>query len=101
MRAFLGESATQAGSLNAPGRLRFDFRTPGAVSPAVLHDVEQQVNEVLLRDLEVHAFITTQDEARRLVVRGFLFEIIQQIGVPDIEERLRGSVQDELASANY
>lgn len=66
MRAFLGESATQAGSLNAPGRLRFDFNTPGAVSPSVLHDVEQQVNEVLLRDLEVHAFITSQEEARRL-----------------------------------
>jgi len=66
MRAFLGESATQAGSLNAPGRLRFDFNTPGAVSPAVLNDVEQQVNEVLLRDLEVHAFITSQAEARRL-----------------------------------
>ncbi|MCA2214667.1 alanine--tRNA ligase [Jidongwangia harbinensis] len=66
MRDFLGESATQAGSLNAPGRLRFDFNTPGAVSPSVLHDVEQQVNEVLLRDLEVHAFITSQEEARRL-----------------------------------
>jgi alanyl-tRNA synthetase len=66
MRAFLGESATQAGSLNAPGRLRFDFNTPGAVSPSVLHDVEQQVNEVLLRDLEVHAFVTSQSEARRL-----------------------------------
>jgi alanyl-tRNA synthetase len=66
MRAFLGESATQAGSLNAPGRLRFDFNTPGAVQPAVLNDVEQQVNEVLLRDLEVHAFITSQEEARRL-----------------------------------
>jgi alanyl-tRNA synthetase len=66
MRAFLGESATQAGSLNAPGRLRFDFNTPGAVSPSVLKDVEQQVNEVLLRDLEVHAFITSQEEARRL-----------------------------------
>ena len=66
MRAFLGESATQAGSLNAPGRLRFDFNTPGAVAPSVLHDVEQQVNEVLLRDLEVHAFITSQEEARRL-----------------------------------
>ena len=47
MRNFLGESATQAGSLNAPGRLRFDFNTPGAVPPSVLHDVEQQVNEVL------------------------------------------------------
>ncbi|WP_433826173.1 alanine--tRNA ligase [Actinoplanes sp. CA-015351] len=66
MRNFLGESATQAGSLNAPGRLRFDFNTPGAISPAVLNDVEQQINEVLLRDLEVHAFITSQDEARRL-----------------------------------
>ncbi|MEV4352456.1 alanine--tRNA ligase [Actinoplanes sp. NPDC049596] len=66
MRAFLGESATQAGSLNAPGRLRFDFNTPGAVAPSVLHDVEQQVNEVLLRDLEVHWFITSQEEARRL-----------------------------------
>jgi alanyl-tRNA synthetase len=66
MRAFLGESATQAGSLNAPGRLRFDFNTPGAISPDVLFDVEQQVNEVLLRDLEVHAFITSQEEARRL-----------------------------------
>ena len=66
MRNFLGESATQAGSLNAPGRLRFDFNTPGAVPPSVLHDVEQQVNEVLLGDLEVHAFITSQEEARRL-----------------------------------
>src|SRR5256885_7766398 len=66
MRGALGESATQAGSLNAPGRLRFDFNTPGAVPPSVLSDVEQQVNEVLMNDLEVHAFITSQEEARRL-----------------------------------
>ncbi|HET8659882.1 MAG TPA: alanine--tRNA ligase [Micromonosporaceae bacterium] len=66
MRSFLGESATQAGSLNAPGRLRFDFNTPSAVPPSVLHDVEQQVNEVLLGDLEVRAFVTSLAEARRL-----------------------------------
>nr|MDT0658180.1 alanine--tRNA ligase [Micromonospora sp. DSM 115978] len=66
MRNFLGESATQAGSLNAPGRLRFDFNTPGAVPPSVLTDIEQQVNEVLLADLEVRAFVTDQAEARRL-----------------------------------
>ncbi|MGH3738604.1 MAG: alanine--tRNA ligase [Micromonosporaceae bacterium] len=66
MRNFLGESATQAGSLNAPGRLRFDFNTPGAVPPSVLADVEQQVNEVLLADLEVRAFVTTLDEARKI-----------------------------------
>ncbi|MEV4756783.1 alanine--tRNA ligase [Micromonospora sp. NPDC049559] len=66
IRNFLGESATQAGSLNAPGRLRFDFNTASGVAPSVLADVEQQVNEVLLSDLEVHAFITSQEEARRL-----------------------------------
>ncbi len=66
MRAFLGESATQAGSLNAPGRLRFDFNTPAAVPPSVLRDVEQKVNEVLINDLEVRAFVTSQQEARRL-----------------------------------
>jgi alanyl-tRNA synthetase len=66
MRNFLGESATQAGSLNAPGRLRFDFNTATGVAPSVLHDVEQRVNEVLLADLEVHAFITSLAEARRL-----------------------------------
>ncbi|HEX6685694.1 MAG TPA: alanine--tRNA ligase [Candidatus Limnocylindrales bacterium] len=66
MRNFLGESATQAGSLNAPGRLRFDFNTPSAVPPSVLHDVEQQINEVLIQDLEVRAFITSQAEARAI-----------------------------------
>jgi alanyl-tRNA synthetase len=62
----VGQTATQAGSLNAPGRLRFDFNTPGAVPTSVLADVESQVNEVLMTDLEVRAFITSQEEARRL-----------------------------------
>src|SRR6185503_5699912 len=37
-----------------------------AVPSNVLHDVEQQVNEVLTDDLEVRAFLTTQAEARRI-----------------------------------
>jgi alanyl-tRNA synthetase len=66
LRRALGDSAAQAGSLNAPGRLRFDFTTPSAVPPTVLGDVEDEINEVLLRDLEVRWFVTDQDEARRL-----------------------------------
>jgi alanyl-tRNA synthetase len=66
IRSALGETAAQAGSLNAPGRLRFDFSAPGAVPPSVLADVEQQVNEVLVADLPVRAFVTTQEEARRI-----------------------------------
>ena len=35
-------------------------------------------------------------EARRLVVRGFLMEVVQQIGIPELEERLAASIEDEL-----
>ncbi len=66
LRRALGDTAAQAGSLNAPGRLRFDFTTPSAVPHSVLGDVEDEINEVLLRDLEVRWFVTDQDEARRL-----------------------------------
>ena len=38
-----------------------------------------------------------EDIARRLVVRGFLNEIIQQIRVPELEERLTAAVERELA----
>lgn len=38
-----------------------------------------------------------EDVARRLVVRGFLNEIIQKIKVPSIEERLTEAVEHELA----
>ena len=66
IRGALGQSATQAGSLNAPGRLRFDFSTPSAVPTGVLADVEDEVNTVLADDLEVRAFLTTQDHAREI-----------------------------------
>jgi alanyl-tRNA synthetase len=66
MRGALGEHATQAGSLNAPGRLRFDFNTPGAVPASVLGDVEDEVNTILLDDLEVRAYLTSLEEARRI-----------------------------------
>lgn len=36
------------------------------------------------------------DEARRLVVGGFFAELVQQIGVPDIEERLLEKIAAEL-----
>jgi Fe-S cluster assembly protein SufD len=36
------------------------------------------------------------DEARRMVVRGFFAEVLQQIGVPALEERLLAAVEAEL-----
>ncbi|MFK4728568.1 Fe-S cluster assembly protein SufD [Agromyces mediolanus] len=41
----------------------------------------------------------TEEEARRLVVRGFLTEIVQQIGVAELEERLTAALEAELQGA--
>ena len=38
-----------------------------------------------------------EDEARRLVVHGFFNDIIRRIGVREIEEELRSTVEAELA----
>ncbi|GAA3431046.1 alanine--tRNA ligase [Kutzneria kofuensis] len=66
VRKAIGETAAQAGSLNAPGRLRFDFTSPGGAVPAsVLADVEDEVNDVLLHDYDVQAEIMTMDAARK------------------------------------
>ncbi|MEW9554320.1 alanine--tRNA ligase [Nonomuraea sp. NPDC050783] len=62
----LGETAAQAGSENSPGRFRFDFTSAGAVPPSVLRDVEDEVNAVLINDLKVNAFYTSQAEARAM-----------------------------------
>jgi alanyl-tRNA synthetase len=64
-RESLGDTATQAGSENAPGRFRFDFSASGAVPASVLRDVEARVNDLVLADLPVHAEIMTQADAVR------------------------------------
>ncbi|MFE0921565.1 Fe-S cluster assembly protein SufD [Streptomyces nigra] len=40
-----------------------------------------------------------EHEARRLVVRGFFAELVQQIGVDDIEERLLAKIETELEAS--
>ena len=65
-REVLGETATQAGSENSPGRFRFDFPATGAVSDAALDQVESRVNTLLLDNLEVTAQSMSQAEAKAI-----------------------------------
>ena len=65
-REILGETATQAGSENSPGRFRFDFPATGAVPTSVLNDVESRVNVLLLDNLEVTAETMSQEAAKKL-----------------------------------
>jgi alanyl-tRNA synthetase len=63
IREQLGETATQAGSENAPGRFRFDFTAQAGIPSSQLGDIEARVNAVLLEDLPVHADVMTQQQA--------------------------------------
>ncbi|MFC0107204.1 alanine--tRNA ligase [Kibdelosporangium aridum] len=66
VRGAYGQRAAQAGSLNAPGRMRFDFTTPGSVSTDILTEVEEEVNDYLQTDVEVQTFTTTKAKALEL-----------------------------------
>ncbi len=65
-REALGETATQAGSENSPGRFRFDFPSTSAVPTSVMNEVENRVNELLIADLEVQAEIMSQAQAKAM-----------------------------------
>jgi alanyl-tRNA synthetase len=64
LKHVLGEHARQAGSLVAPGRLRFDFPHHAAVPRDVLEQAEEIANRRLAQDDPVRIYETTFDEAK-------------------------------------
>jgi len=63
LRNILGTHVKQAGSLVAPDHLRFDFSHFAAVEEGELRDIEDQVNEEILRNLEMRTDVMAIDEA--------------------------------------
>lgn len=93
-REILGETATQAGSENSPGRFRFDFPSTGAVPKSVLNDVEARVNSLLLENWEVTAETMTQEEAKKVGAMALFGEkygdVVRVISVGDWARELCG-----------
>jgi alanyl-tRNA synthetase len=63
LRNILGPHVKQAGSLNAPDRLRFDFSHFAPVDEEELRDIEQQVNEEVRLNTELETNVTSLDDA--------------------------------------
>ncbi len=66
LRQVLGPNAVQAGSLNRPGYLRFDFNRQGALSAEQLSQVEEVTNEAVQADYEVHTFLEQLEKAKAM-----------------------------------
>ncbi|MCH8814813.1 MAG: alanine--tRNA ligase [Chloroflexi bacterium] len=71
LRQVLGTHVRQAGSLVAPGHLRFDFTHTEAVTKDQLVEVEQLVNSKVRQDLAVDSRTTTFDQAMSEGVLAF------------------------------
>ena len=63
LRNILGTHVKQAGSLNAPERLRFDFSHFAPVGQEELHDIEQQVNEEIRLNTQLETGVMSLEEA--------------------------------------
>ena len=65
LREVLGSNATQAGSLNNPGYLRFDYSYPEALSPAARQEIEECANTAVRDNFEVGYDFLPFDEAKK------------------------------------
>jgi alanyl-tRNA synthetase len=66
LRQVLGPNAVQAGSLNRPGYLRFDFNWQGPLTETQNSQIEEVTNEAVEADYEVHSFTTELDKAKSM-----------------------------------
>lgn len=66
LRQVLGPNAVQAGSLNRPGYLRFDFNWQGPLTDDQRTQVEEVTNEAVQADFEVRTFTEQLDKAKAM-----------------------------------
>ncbi|WP_435527280.1 alanine--tRNA ligase [Microbacterium aurantiacum] len=66
LRDTLGKTATQAGSLNRAGYMRFDFSWSQALSEATRTEIEEIANNAVRDNLEVQTRVLPLDEAKAM-----------------------------------
>lgn len=66
LRQVLGPNAVQAGSLNRPGYLRFDFNAQSALTEEQRNEVEAVANEAVQADFPVNTFTAPLEKAKAM-----------------------------------
>jgi len=96
LRQVLGPNAVQAGSLNRPGYLRFDFNWQGPLTEDQRTEIEEVTNKAVQADFEVHTFIEQFDKAKAMGAMALFGEAypdevrVVEIGGPFSLERSAG-----------
>jgi len=105
LRNILGTHVKQAGSLNAPDRMRFDFSHFAHVDAEELRDIEQQVNDEIRHNTEVDTTVTTIDQALASGALAFFGDKypesnVRVVTIPD-ERAPRGFYSKELCGGTH
>lgn len=66
LRELVGSNATQAGSYNKPGYMRFDFSSPQGLSDQLKAEVEAKANEAIIANFAVTAQEMKLEDAKAL-----------------------------------
>jgi len=66
LRQVLGPNAVQAGSLNRPGYLRFDFNWQGPLTEEQRIQIEEVANQAVQADFEVHTYLEQFEKAKAM-----------------------------------
>jgi alanyl-tRNA synthetase len=74
LRIVLGDDVRQAGSLVSPEKLRFDYKTRRAPTPAELRQIEDLVNRRIVENHPVRPFVTTREYAAEIGALAFFEE---------------------------
>ena len=74
LRNILGKHVEQKGSLVNEEKLRFDFSHDKALTKKEIIEIENQVNEIIKKDIKTEVFESTYDEAIKLGALAFFGE---------------------------
>ncbi|HEX3118021.1 MAG TPA: alanine--tRNA ligase-related protein, partial [Candidatus Acidoferrum sp.] len=105
LRNILGTHVKQAGSLNAPDRMRFDFSHFAHVDAEELRDIEQQVNDEIRHNTKVETNVTSIDQALTSGALAFFGDKypesnVRVVTIPD-ERAPRGFYSKELCGGTH
>jgi alanyl-tRNA synthetase len=105
LRNILGTHVKQAGSLNAPERLRFDFSHFAHVDAEELKDIEQQVNDEIRHNTQVETNISSLEDALASGALAFFGDKypesnVRVVTIPD-ERAPRGFYSKELCGGTH
>jgi alanyl-tRNA synthetase len=105
LRNTLGTHVKQSGSLVAPNHLRFDFTHFAAVDPGELAEIEAQVNEEILKNLQVSTDLMNIDDALASGALAFFGDKypdanVRVVSIPDAANP-RGFYSKELCGGTH